>query len=151
MRYVATGVDYGGDDGWSQRIAAHRERRPSHWSTIETTDVATELRGHFTTPTLVDDIGGWLTAVLDRNDAWSGDNEISVAIDCEELYAAVNAFAAQLVLVSPEVGLSLVPATAEGLRFVDELGTINQRLAAICDRVVLLVAGQAMTVKESGP
>jgi adenosylcobinamide kinase / adenosylcobinamide-phosphate guanylyltransferase len=151
VRYLATGFDDGGDPGWSQRIAVHRQRRPSHWSTVETASVAMELRGQFTTPTLVDDIGGWLTAVLDRNDAWSGDNDVSVAIDCEELYAAVNAFAAALVLVSPEAGLSVVPATAEGLRFVDELGTINQRLAAICDRVVLIVAGQAMTVKEPGP
>ena len=42
----------------------------------------------------------------------------------------------------------MVPATASGRRFADELGSLNQRLAALCDRVVLVVAGQPMTVKD---
>ena len=50
-------------------------------------------------------------------------------------------------LVSPEVGLSVVPATESGRRFADELGAVNQRLAALCDCVVLVVAGQPVTVK----
>jgi adenosylcobinamide kinase / adenosylcobinamide-phosphate guanylyltransferase len=150
VRYLATGVDFGGDDAWTQRIAAHRERRPTNWSTVETVDVATELRRDARTPTLIDDLGGWLTAVLDRHDAWSGGGEISVAIDIEELVAAVHGFGAELVMVSPEVGMAVVPATGEGLRFADELGGLNQRLAAVCERVVLVLAGQAMTVKESG-
>ena len=60
---------------------------------------------------------------------------------------AVAGFGAELVLVSPEVGLTVVPETAAGRRFADELGTLNQRLAALCDRVVLVVAGQPLTVK----
>ncbi len=51
-------------------------------------------------------------------------------------------------LVSPEVGLTVVPETVAGRRFADELGALNQRLAALCDRVVLVVAGQPVTVKE---
>ena len=54
-----------------------------------------------------------------------------------------------LVLVSPEVGLTVVPATAAGRRFADELGT-DQRMAALCDRVVLVVAGQPFPVKPFG-
>jgi adenosylcobinamide kinase / adenosylcobinamide-phosphate guanylyltransferase len=148
VRYVATGLDPGADETWAQRVAAHRERRPAHWSTVETADVAVQLRTITTTPTLIDDLGGWLTAVLDRHDAWSGGNEASVAIDIEEMFAALNAFGSELVIVSPEVGLSVVPPTAEGLRFADELGALNQRLAAVCDRVVLVVAGQPIMLKE---
>ncbi|WP_197509457.1 bifunctional adenosylcobinamide kinase/adenosylcobinamide-phosphate guanylyltransferase, partial [Mycobacterium sp. E3247] len=55
--------------------------------------------------------------------------------------AAVGDFHSTLVLVSPEVGLAVVPATASGRRFADELGALNQRLAELCDRVVLVVAG----------
>jgi adenosylcobinamide kinase/adenosylcobinamide-phosphate guanylyltransferase len=44
--------------------------------------------------------------------------------------------------------LTVVPETAAGRRFADELGTLNQRLAGVCDRVVLVVAGQPITVKE---
>ncbi|BCO35573.1 adenosylcobinamide kinase [Mycobacterium heckeshornense] len=144
VRYLATGGAGDGDEDWSRRVAEHRSRRPAHWSTVETDDIATCLRQSPDIPTLVDDIGGWLTATLDRERAW---NTGSVVVDVEEVVAAVRAFRAPLVLVSSEVGLSLVPTTASGRRFVDELGALNQRLAALCDRVVLLVAGQPLPIK----
>jgi adenosylcobinamide kinase / adenosylcobinamide-phosphate guanylyltransferase len=145
VRYLATGPAPDGDADWAARVAAHRERRPSHWSTVETIDVATQLRSYTATATLVDDIGGWLTAAMDRRGAWTG---ASVRADVDDLLDAVAAFAAPLALVSPEVGLTVVPHTESGRRFADELGALNQRLAALCDRVVLVVAGQPMTVKE---
>ncbi|HET6733359.1 bifunctional adenosylcobinamide kinase/adenosylcobinamide-phosphate guanylyltransferase [Mycobacterium sp.] len=143
--YLATGPASGADSEWSARVAAHRERRPSHWVTVETVDVATQLRSDPAMATLVDDVGGWLTATMDRRGAWTG---ASVGADVEDLLDAVAAFAAPLVLVSPEVGLTVVPHTESGRRFADELGALNQRLANLCDQVVLVVAGQPMTVKE---
>ncbi|MDV3128106.1 bifunctional adenosylcobinamide kinase/adenosylcobinamide-phosphate guanylyltransferase [Mycobacterium sp. 21AC1] len=145
VRYVATGACVEDDPAWSARVAAHRERRPTQWRTVETVDLAAELGGPDVTPTLVDDIGGWLTATMDRRGAWSG---AAIRDDADQLVRAVGACTAPLVLVSPEVGLSVVPATEAGRRFADELGSINQRLAATCDRVVLVVAGQPLTVKE---
>ncbi len=142
VRYVATGTA-ADDEAWTARVAAHRARRPDHWSTVETADVATQLRSD-ATPTLVDDVGGWLTAAMDRAGAWTGG---TVRADVDDLLDAVAAFTAELVLVSPEVGLTVIPETVAGRRFADELGTLNQRLAALCDRVVLVVAGQPMTVK----
>jgi adenosylcobinamide kinase / adenosylcobinamide-phosphate guanylyltransferase len=146
VRYLATGATPGGDADWSTRIAAHRARRPPHWSTVETVDIPTQLRSEVTTPTLVDDIGGWLTAVMDRRDAWTTG---SVEADVADLIDAVGAFLSPLALVSPEVGLTVVPQTASGRRFADELGSLNQRLADLCDRVVLVVAGQPLAVKET--
>jgi adenosylcobinamide kinase / adenosylcobinamide-phosphate guanylyltransferase len=145
VRYLATGPAPDDDSDWSARVAAHRNRRPSHWTTIETVDVATQLRSDTATPTLVDDLGGWLTAAMDRRGAWTG---VSVCADADDLLDAVAAFGGPLALVSPEVGLTVVPHTELGRRFADELGTLNQRLAALCDRVVLVVAGQPVTVKE---
>ena len=149
MRYVATGPgpgsDRGTDPAWAERVTDHRRRRPSAWQTRETTDVASELRADPSTPALVDDLGGWLTAVLDRR-GWQGG---SITEDIDDLVDAVGDFDAPLVLVSPEVGLTVVPATAAGGRFVDELGQLNQRLAACCDRVVLVVAGQPVQVKPA--
>jgi adenosylcobinamide kinase/adenosylcobinamide-phosphate guanylyltransferase len=145
VRYLATGPAPESDTDWSARVAAHRARRPSHWSTIETLDLATQLRSDTATATLIDDVGGWLAATMDRRGAWTG---ASVSDDIDDLLDAVSAFAAPLVLVSPEVGLTVVPHTESGRRFADELGTLNQRLAAVCDRVVLVVAGQPVTVKE---
>lgn len=145
VRYLATGPTADSDGSWARRVRAHQARRPAHWRTVETADLAVDLRAASDTATLVDDIGGWLTAIMDRLGAWSG---ASVHHEVDALTAAVEGFAAPLVLVSPEVGLTVVPATEAGRRFADELGTVNQRLAAVCDRVVLVVAGQPLTVKE---
>jgi adenosylcobinamide kinase / adenosylcobinamide-phosphate guanylyltransferase len=150
VRYLATGAAPDGDADWSQRIAAHRARRPAHWSTVETIDIPTQLRGDATTPTLVDDIGGWLTALMDRRGVWATEPPGTVADDVADLVDAVDTFASPLALVSPEVGLTVVPQTAAGRRFADELGSLNQRLAEVCERVVLVVAGQPLTVKEAG-
>ena len=59
VRYVATGA-VAVDDEFAARVSAHRDRRPAHWSTVETADVATELRAT-PTATLIDDIGGWVS------------------------------------------------------------------------------------------
>ena len=146
VRYLATGAVAGLDPDWSARVATHRNRRPAHWSTVETRDVATQLQADSRTATLVDDVGGWLVAAMDRCGAWTGGGVVDAV---EDLLAAVDGFGGPLVLVSPEVGLSVVPATESGRRFTDELGMVNQRLAARCDRVVLVVAGQPLTVKET--
>ena len=142
VRYVATG-SVNGDADFAARVSAHQNRRPVHWSTVESADVAATLRDP--AATMVDDIGGWLVAAMDRRAAWSGG---SIQADVDELAAAVDEFTAPLALVSPEVGLTVVPATESGRRFADQLGSLNQRLAAVCDRVVLVVAGQPLTVKE---
>ena len=103
-----------------------------------------QLRADPEIATLVDDVGGWLTAAMDRTDAWAAG---SVADAVTDLTEAVAAYPSPLVLVSPEVGLTVVPATEAGRRFADALGELNQHLAAACDRVVLVVAGVAVPIK----
>ncbi|HWY00637.1 MAG TPA: bifunctional adenosylcobinamide kinase/adenosylcobinamide-phosphate guanylyltransferase [Mycobacterium sp.] len=147
VRYLASVLAGQDDAAWAHRVAQHRDRRPAHWSTVETDDITTQLRQSPDTPTLVDDLGAWLTSTLDRHQAWENG---SVAAPVADMIAAVSAFGSTLVLVSPEVGLTVVPATASGRRFADELGTLNQRIAALCDQVVLVVAGQAVPIKPSG-
>jgi adenosyl cobinamide kinase/adenosyl cobinamide phosphate guanylyltransferase len=88
---------------------------------------------------LVDDLGTWVAALLDT----TGDP----FPPGEELAAAVGASAARLVLVSPEVGLSVVPPTAAGMAFADALGATNRAVAAACAAVVLVIAGNAVPVK----
>src|SRR3954470_11512477 len=104
VRYVATGAAADTDPSWAQRLAAHRERRPVSWRTLETADVAGVLRAEPGTATLVDDLGGWLTATLDRQ-GWDGG---SVTSDVDDLVRAVDEFTGPLTLVSPEVGLTVV-------------------------------------------
>ncbi len=145
VRYLATGSAPTGDRDWQLRVAAHRRRRPHGWHTVESANVAAELRTTPDMPTLVDDLGGWLTAVLDSRGWEGGPAEPEV----EDLAAAVDAFRAPLVLVSPEVGLTVVSPTNAGRRFTDELGSLNQRMADACDRVVLVLAGQPLWVKPA--
>lgn len=149
VRYLATGTT-AADPGWAARLAAHRQRRPEHWSTVESTSVATQLRANDSVATLVDDMGNWLVAAMDRHGAWNG-GTVTPALDGDmaDLIDAVGAYRGPLALVSPEVGLTVVPATESGRRFADALGTLNQRLASVCDRVVLVIAGQPLTVKET--
>lgn len=145
VRYLATAVLDPADHDFADRIAAHRERRPAHWSTVENTEPATVLTE--TAPaTLLDDIGTWLTARLDERAAWDAPRG-TVAPACDALVEAVDAYRARLVIVSPEVGMGVIPATRSGRLFRDEIGTINQRLARVCDEAFLIVAGLPVRLK----
>jgi len=141
--YVATARTDPTDDEWTARIAAHRSRRPAGWRTVELLDprsLAPLLAAPPPGPLLVDDLATWLTALLDDTGGWDGD-VAAAAAECTRLVDAVAATRAELVLVSAEVGLGVVPATRSGRLFRDQLGTLNADLARVCTEVVLLVAG----------
>ncbi len=142
VTYLAPGpVPTADDPDWAARVAAHRARRPAHWTTVETTDLPAAL------PTagsaLVDCLGTWLTAQLDELDAWEWGAPPTFDARLDALVAAVAA-ASDLVLVTNEVGLGVVPAHASGRLFRDLLGTVNQRVGAVCDEVHLVVAGRVL-------
>jgi adenosyl cobinamide kinase/adenosyl cobinamide phosphate guanylyltransferase/NaMN:DMB phosphoribosyltransferase len=143
VRYLATARDDGTDPEWTARISAHRDRRPADWATVEVGADPRALIGALSAvepgqSVLVDDLGTWLAGALEEGGA-----DALIA----ELAAAIAACPARTVLVSPEVGLSVVPATALGRAFADALGTLNRAVADECDGVVLVVAGQPMWVK----
>ncbi len=149
VTYVATAVEYPDDPQWRQRIKAHQERRPPAWATVEIghdpTVLPTLLRR--TDPDhalLIDDLGAWVTALLDAA-GWSGPEPALRA--AQPLAEAIRSCPGRLVLVSPEVGLSVVPDNRVARVFADALGGVNRAVADACDRVLLVVAGQALTVK----
>lgn len=142
VTYVATGPDGAGDGEWAARVRAHRTRRPAHWDTVETTDLAGTIRSA-TAPLLVDGLGTWLAAVFDEHGAWEGDRA-PVAGRCDELVAAWRQAQRPIVAVSDEVGMGVVPATASGRAFRDALGRLNERLAAESEYVALVVAGRPL-------
>ncbi|WP_406317161.1 bifunctional adenosylcobinamide kinase/adenosylcobinamide-phosphate guanylyltransferase [Streptosporangium sp. NBC_01639] len=141
--YVATGPSGDGDAEWGRRVRAHRERRPAHWGTAETTDLAGLLRAA-EIPMLIDGLGTWIAAVFDACDAWSGDGREAVTARCDELVAAWRQVRVPVVAVSDEVGLGVVPATSSGRMFRDALGRLNQRLALESEDVALVVAGRVL-------
>ena len=154
MTYVATGGTRPGDREWAERTAAHRSRRPTSWRTLETTDLEGVLRSA-QGAVLVDSLTLWLAAALEECGAF-GDDEPPAARArlhdwVDHLVEAWAATTATAVIVSDEVGSGVVPPTASGRLFRDELGQLNARIAAAADEVVLVVAGQALVLKGRRP
>jgi adenosylcobinamide kinase/adenosylcobinamide-phosphate guanylyltransferase len=149
--YVATGGTRGGDTEWASRVAVHRERRPGSWRTTETCDLVPLLKDEGA-PLLIDCLSLWLTDAMDSVGAWddavwADGGERALRERMRELTDAVRASRRTVVAVSNEVGSGIVPATASGRRYRDELGRLNAAFASECEQVVLLVAGQALVLR----
>jgi adenosyl cobinamide kinase/adenosyl cobinamide phosphate guanylyltransferase len=170
VTYVATSQGRPDDAEWATRVAAHRARRPASWQTLETTDVAGVLAQQGP-PVLIDCLTVWLSRVMDESGCWpeepgegwagpfpgtdgapriagpSVDPETvpvsaeTLASRVDSLVDAVRRTTRDAVLVTNEVGQGLVPSTAAGRLFRDEMGILNLRVAAACDEVWLIVAG----------
>ena len=147
--YVATARPWPGDAEFAARIALHTARRPASWITEDRRDLVTLLGVPTPTTMLVDDLGTWLTHTTDDcgSAAWEQDSpELNARIDT--LVDRVATYSGgDLVIVSPEVGLAVIPEHRSGRVFRDRIGTLNQRLAAVCERVVLVVAGLPLELK----
>ncbi|MEU7584913.1 bifunctional adenosylcobinamide kinase/adenosylcobinamide-phosphate guanylyltransferase [Micromonospora sp. NPDC049230] len=150
VRYLATAPEGDPEDTeWATRLAAHRARRPGSWTTEETTEDPRRLADVLASAEpnetlLVDDLGGWVTVLLDP--AHQPANDVATI---DELADAIRTCSARVVLVSPEVGLSLVPTTPLGRAFTDALGAANRAVADACDAVALVVAGQPVWLKPA--
>ncbi|CAN5787786.1 bifunctional adenosylcobinamide kinase/adenosylcobinamide-phosphate guanylyltransferase [soil metagenome] len=134
VTYVATARFDPDDFDHRSRIDAHRRRRPADWATVECSvpaDLVAALRSGPGT-LLVDSLGSWVTGHPD------------LTIDTGDLMAALAARTSPTILVSDEVGLAVHPPSELGRRFVDVVGSLNQELAAVSSRVVLVVAGRLL-------
>ena len=125
------------DPDMARRIEEHRARRPPEWTTIETgDDLVTRLEA-VDGPALVDSLGTW---VASRSD---------FAVDVDGLCAVVAGRPSDTVLVSDEAGMGVHPETEVGRRWRDALGVVNQRVAEVVDRTVLVVAGRALVLGDA--
>ena len=146
VTYVAPGpVPDGSDPEWAERIALHQARRPARWTTRETGDLAAVIRAaeH---PVLVDCLATWLTRLVDDLDAWDDRERAGRHVQQEttQLLEALGSATADVILVSNEVGSSVVPATPSGRMFRDDLGRLNAAVSAASDHVALVVAGRVL-------
>lgn len=152
VTYVATGGRRPGDPEWEARVAAHRERRPADWRTVETTDIEAVLAAATADDVvLVDCLTLWLTSVLDDAEAWDDPPQAAkVAQDrCEGLLDAWRSTAARVVAVSNEVGSGVVPPTPSGRLFRDLHGRLNATLARHSEQVHLVVAGRVLDLSPA--
>ncbi|QJU59755.1 bifunctional adenosylcobinamide kinase/adenosylcobinamide-phosphate guanylyltransferase [Sphingomonas sp. AP4-R1] len=138
--FIATAEAY--DDEMRDRIARHRADRDARWRTVEAPrDLAEAIRaeGGEGRTILVDCLTLWLSNLL------LADADLDAA--GEALAAAAEEARARIVLVSNEVGFGIVPDNALARRFRDAAGRLNQRMAARCEAVDLVVAGIPLPVK----
>ena len=119
VTYLAPGPvpDRSFDAEWADRIDAHRARRPVHWLTVETTDIATAL-GSETGAVLIDCLGTWVTAVVDELGTW--DARLAEwqprSTSGSTGWCRPGAAPGPLVAVTNEVGWSVVPEHRSGRR-----------------------------------
>ena len=132
-----------GDGDMAARIARHRAERPGHWTTIEEPfDLVGRLRSLTGDAAIVDCLTVWVANRMLR-----GDPTDAILAEADALAALIRRPPVALTIVSNEVGAGVHPETADGLRFRDLLGAVNQRVAAAAERVVLMVAGIPLAVK----
>lgn len=140
--YLATAEP--NDEEMLRRIRNHRRERSSRWQTLEQ---PLDIEPVLTDPTLgadailVDCLTLWVANVLLKLGANQFEERERSLMD------ALGRPGRPVVVVSNEVGLGVVPPTGLGREYRDLLGRLNQRLAALADRVVFMVAGLPLPLK----
>ncbi len=143
--FVATAE--AGDEDMAARIARHQAERPVHWRTLEAPlAVAQALTTVAPAPVVVlDCVTLWVTNLLLKPNAdWA-----MVEAELVQLLAWYHSQSSELIVVSNEVGLGIIPADTVSRTFREWLGWCNQRLAAQADTVYLMVAGLPVAIKRS--
>lgn len=140
--YVATAEIR--DEEMRQRIAHHQSRRPANWQLVEAGgDLAAVLQREAAMGrcVLVDCLTLWLTQLLCDSD------EARLQLEVTELLRVLPGLPGQIILVSNETNMGVTPMGELSRRYCDEAGRLHQQLGAICERVILTVAGLPMVVK----
>ncbi|MFC6300167.1 bifunctional adenosylcobinamide kinase/adenosylcobinamide-phosphate guanylyltransferase [Pseudomonas sp. CCM 7893] len=142
VTYIATSQPLDGE--MNERVAHHRQRRPAEWGLIEEPiELARVLRENAAPDRflLVDCLTLWLTNLLML------ENPKRLTEEREALLQTLASLPGEIVFVSNETGLGVVPLGELTRRYVDEAGWLHQALAERCQRVVLTVAGLPLTLK----
>jgi adenosyl cobinamide kinase/adenosyl cobinamide phosphate guanylyltransferase len=138
VTFVATAR--AGDPELDARVAAHRAYRPASWRTVEVVlDLASALSDGEARLLLIDSLTLWASTVVEA--------EGTLRARWEDAARSLASRAGDVIFVSEEVGMGIVPPTRLGRQFIDELGWLNQQVATLCDEVRLMVAGISVLLK----
>lgn len=142
VTYLATAT--AGDDEMAERIAHHRARRPAAWQVAEEPlRLASVMQAHAVAGhcLIVDCLTLWLNNLLATED------EVLFHFERAALLKTLPGLPGQILMVSNEVGMGIVPLGELSRRFCDEAGRLHQDLARICERVVFVAAGLPLAMK----
>jgi len=143
--YIATAIA-AGDAELEERVRRHREYRPADWATVEEpVALGATLRAHAHAQCclLVECLTLWVAHLLTAGSAER------LELECASLLRALAVVPGRVILVSNETGLGVMPVGELSRRFLDVSGELHQSLAALCDRVTLVVAGLPQRLKET--
>lgn len=140
--YIATAQAY--DDEMQGRIEQHKQQRPSEWLTFEEPLEISKVISNESDSNnclLIDCLTLWLTNLLcaDKN----------IADYKQQLINALNNAKGDVILVSNETGMGVVPMGELTRRYCDEAGWLHQEIAALADQVILMVAGIPVVIKPT--
>lgn len=151
VSFIATAR--GSDAEMRRKIAEHRRQRPSSWKTVEApTRLAAAIRkeGADAAALVVDCLTTYVANNMEtRNGTRANLKKARLWNDIERVCQSIQSTKASVVIVSNEVGSGIVPAFRSGRLYRDLLGQLNQQIARIADRVVLMVAGVPLAIKNT--
>lgn len=160
VSYIATAncLQSQGDPEMARRIVHHAARRPAHWRLVESPlYLAQTLQENASAESclIVDCLTLWLSNLLFQGQA-AQQAEAGLPIDCPLLFSEMQTLLdilpglpGHIILVNNEVGMGIVPLGAINRLYVDEAGRLNQRIAAMADRVLFVAAGLPLILKDS--
>ena len=146
VTYIATAQVY--DSEFAQRISHHQQRRPAHWALVEEPFfLADALKQHAKPESclLVDCLTLWLAQWIcedckpPQDKSWENERQA--------LLESLPGLPGEIILVSNEVGMGIVPLGEINRKFQDEQGRLNQVVAKVCDKAVFMAAGLPLTLK----
>ncbi len=157
VRYVATAD--GGDPAMAERIATHAARRPPEWTTVEADgSLACVLADRDETCVLLDGLGVWIATSLHHADLLATEETMPDANGCEIVLAYVERLArgaaaesAPTIVVAEQAGQGVLPGDEASRVWLDLLGEAVQTLAAVAERVELVVAGRPLALSAAHP
>ena len=151
--YLATAR--AGDAEMQQRVSHHRQHRPAHWHTVEEPLALGAALRQWSAPdrlVLIDCLTLWLANLLfDDGTDYPDVGRLTLpprfAQQRTALLESLADARGDVILVSNEVGMGIVPLGAVSRCFADEAGRLNQAVARECDNALMLVAGLPLTLK----
>lgn len=156
VTYIATAPKFEIDPEWQVRVAAHKDRRPKHWTTIETINLdqvlAESKSGDFL---IIDCLTLWCSATIDEQNGWARienngefmEVETDLSARFQNLAKGLAATLSQVVIVTNEVGYGITPDSTTVRFFRDQLGKLNIAVAQIAGEVFQVTAGIPIKLK----
>jgi adenosylcobinamide kinase/adenosylcobinamide-phosphate guanylyltransferase len=130
-----------------RKIARHRSERPAFWETLEAPlnlESAIQSRSTKAEMLIIDCLTLYLANLMQARRSRD-----SILQELNKVSEAVRFAKSSMIIVSNEVGCGVVPAFRSGRLYRDMLGQLNQQIAEMADRVIFMIAGVPVTVKDT--